>query len=277
MSESEIKDEKDVSSTIQMKIGIVCAVLLAVDLMLIWFYDYVAILFNVLWCVVPIILLILFLLAFVKSFWWKSVWHKAMFGCGIVFFMLFAIYLVFQAPKLNCDPETMAKHYEKHKTGIEELYEYMNHVLADSTAINIEFDGDKLELFHVADANSDHFSNFWDEEARSKSDSLMSVVGLTEDEYNGIRTRLEKIGCIGIKFSQKHPETTEISFRRVGGGMYSYIISTQPFTDEEKAKILKEPSIVPYNDHVLFLYGGPAWGEDIFPQKDEYLKKHKPW
>ena len=105
----------------------------------------------------------------------------------------------------------------------------------------------------------------------------MSVVGLTEEEYDGIRSRLKAMGCIGLEASRNYPEYTSIWFRRVGAGMYSYILHPQPFTDDEKEKILEDYTICPYNDHVLFEYGGPAWGSDNFPQKDKYLKKHKPW
>lgn len=105
----------------------------------------------------------------------------------------------------------------------------------------------------------------------------MSVVGLTEEEYDGIRSRLKAMGCIGIEASRNYPESTSIWFRRVGAGMYRYILSTQPFTDDEKEKILENYTICPYNDHVLFEYGGAAWESDDFPRKDKYLKKHKPW
>jgi len=158
-----------------------------------------------------------------------------------------------------------------------ELHDYMQSVLADSAAVILEFKGNRLEMFHISPPDSDRFSNFWDDDARAKCDSLMSVVGLTEEEYQGIRNRLKSIGCIGIKASRTSPETTEIWFRRDGIGLYSYILSTCPFNSDEKEEIMKNLSICPYNEHVLFEYAGAAFGSDNFPQRDEYLKKHQPW
>ena len=239
----------------------------------------------------PVVLL--FLIAFVMSCWWKSKWHKRMFGCGLGTLLLLAAYLIFQAPKTRCNPDIMAKHYEKHKTEMEEFCGYMQSVLPDSTDITLEFKWDRPIMFHVTNANGSVFS--WDEESRMKRDSLMVMAGLTKDEYDGIRQRLKSMGCIGVEASRISPdttkdlckssystpttETTTIWFRRITMGMYSFILSARPFTDEEKEEALSDPMIIPYNDHVLFLYGGGAIGMQDFPKdvKDKYLEKHKPW
>ena len=90
-----------------------------------------------------------------------------------------------------------------------------------------------------------------------------------EAEYNNVE--------VYIKASRTSPETTEIWFRRDGIGLYSYFLSTCPFNSDEKEEIMKNLSICPYNEHVLFEYAGAAFGSDNFPQRDEYLKKHQPW
>lgn len=277
MSESANTQNKSRNRTTMIITGIVASILLLADILLFWYYDIIGFLITIylFWIVVPA--LVVFLIAFFKSFRWETVWHKVMFGCGLSVFLFFAAYMLFRAPEQNCDPDIMEKHYEKHKTEMEELCEYMQSALADSTSVTLEFKGNRLEMFHVAAADANRYSNFWDEDARSKRDSLMSVVGLTDEEYDGIRSRLKSIKCIGIKASRAYPESTTIWFRRVGFGMYSYILKTRPFTDDEKEKIIENYSFCPYNDHVLFEYGAGAIGSDNFPQKEKYLKKHKPW
>ncbi len=260
-----------------MKRGIVSSILLLVMILLFWFNDFIGAMITIcfFWIMIPV--LVLFFIAFFKSFKMKTRWNKAMFGCGLGVILVFAMYSLFRLPKQICNPDIMAKHYEEHKTEMEELCDYMQSVLADSTAVILEFKGNRLEMFRVSPPDSKYFSNFWDDDSRAKCDSLMSVVGLTEEEYKGIRNRLKSIGCIGIKASRTSPETTEIWFRRDGAGLYSYILSTCSFDDDGKEKIMKNHSVFPYNEYVLFEYGGPAWGSDNFPQRDKYLKKHQPW
>lgn len=277
MSDLDNTLSKSQTRTKMMKIGIIASILLLADILLFWYDDIIGFIITIYFFWIAIPALVVFLIAFFKSFKWKTRWHKVMFGCGLSVIILFALYQLVRAPKQSCDPDIMAKHYEEHKTEMVELHDYMQSVLADSAAVILEFKGNRLEKFHISPPDSDRFSNFWDDDARAKCDSLMSVVGLTEEEYKGIRNRLKSIGCIGIKASRTSPETTEIWFRHDGIGLYSYFLSTCPFNSDEKEEIMKNLSICPYNEHVLFEYAGAAFVSDNFPQRDEYLKKHQPW
>ena len=277
MSDLDDTQNNRQTRTMMMKLGIVASILLLADILLFWFEDFMGLLITIYFFWIAIPALIVFLIAFFKSFRWKTVWHKAMFGCGLGVFLLIVVYLLFRAPEQSCDPDIMEKHYEEHKTEMMELCEYMQYALADSTAVMLEFKGNRLKMFNVAASDANRYSNFWDEDARSKRDSLMSVVGLTNDEYDGIRSRLKSIKCIGIEASRTHSESTKIWFRRDGIGLYSYILNTRAFTDDEKEELLKNNTICPHNDHVLFEYAGAAFVSDDFPQKEKYLKKHKPW
>ena len=279
MSEPEIATEQDQPKTTIMKVGIVSAVLLVALIILFWhddFLGFLAALFFV-WITIPAVSV--FLIAFVKSFRRRSGWYKAMFGCGLGTILLLVAYLLFRAPETRCNPDIMAEHYEKHKAEMEEFCNYMQSVLDDSTSVTLEFKGNRLEMFHVAGADANRYSNFWNEEARGKRDSLMAVVGLTMDEYNGIRKRLKSMGCIGVEASGITPDCTALWFRRVGMGMYDYVLYSRSLSDEEKEKVLEDYSIIPYNDHVLFRYGSGAIGSDAFSSgtKEKFLKKHAPW
>ena len=279
MSEPEIATEQDQPKTTIMKVGIVAAVISVAFIILFWYDDFwgVLILMFFGWIIIPVELVCLY--AFVKSFRWRSGWHKAMFGCGLGTILLLVAYLLFRAPETRCNPDIMAEHYEKHKAEMEEFCNYMQSVLADSTSVKIEFKWNRLEMFQVADEDASTYSGYWDEEAREKRDSLMAVVGLTMDEYNGIRERLKSMGCIGVEASRITPDCIALWFRRVGMGMYDYVLYSRSLSDEEKEKVLEDYSIIPYNDHVLFRYGSGAIGSDAFPSdtKEKFLKKHAPW
>ena len=154
MSESANTQNKSRNRTTMMITGIVASILLLAGILLFWYYDIIGFLITIylFWIVVPA--LVVFLIAFFKSFRWETVWHKVMFGCGLSVFLFFAAYMLFRAPEQNCDPDIMEKHYEKHKTEMEELCEYMQSALADSTSVTLEFKGNRLEMFHVAAADA---------------------------------------------------------------------------------------------------------------------------
>ena len=262
---------------VMVKIGIVCSVLLMADIIWFWFDNLTtAFWFNLMFCYLPIISFILFFIAFIKSCRFKTVWHKVMFACGIATFLLFIACSLIPNPKSSCNPDIMAKHYEEHKAEMRELCDYMQSVLDDSTAVVLEFESNRLDMFHVVAAGENRYSNYWNEEARSKRDSLMQVVGLTNEEYVNIRKKLKNMGCIGVKASRNYPESTEIWFRRIGLGRYDFVLYNRPMTKEEKENALNDDTLIPYDDSTLFQYGGGAIGLQVFPkgEKEAFLKKH---
>ena len=154
MSDSDNTQKKSQTRTKMLKTGIIASIILLADILLFWYNDFLGFIISIylFWIVIPC--LIVFLIAFIKSFNWKTEWHKVMFGCGVCVVLVFTAYLLFRAPKQNCGPEIMAEYYEEHKTEMMELCEYMQSVLADSTAVKLEFEGSRLVLFHVAAADA---------------------------------------------------------------------------------------------------------------------------
>ena len=276
-SNEELNPGKKVTRerAVMVKIGIVCSVLLMADIIWFWFDNLTtAFWFNLMFCYLPIFSFILFFIAFIKSCRFETVWHKVMFVCGIATFLLFIACSLIPNPKSSCNPDIMAKHYEEHKAEMRELCDYMQSVLDDSTAIQLEFEGNKQGIFRVKSADSDSFS--WEVDSDSKRDSLMQVVGLTEKEYVNIREKLKTMGCIGVEASRNYPESMEIWFRRIGMGMYSFVLYNRPMNKEEKENALNDDTLIPYNDSTLFHYGGGAIGLQVFPkgEKEAFLKKH---
>lgn len=280
MSDSDNKQGKSLSrAKIIMILGIVASIVLMADILLLWHDGFVGIMLSayLFWLIIPSF--IVFLIAFVKSFKRQTGWHKAMLGCGLVVFLFFFAYALFRVPQQRCNPDIMAKHYEKHKTEMVELCEYMQSALADSTAVTLGFDGNELILFQVSAAGSDGYNKFWNENACSKRDSLMTVVGLTEEEFENIRNQLKTIGCIAIEASRTNPKSTTIHFREVGFAVYCYILYDRPMNNDEKEQALNDDTLIPYNDHTLFWFIRGAVGADAFSKeaKEHYLEKFQPW
>lgn len=250
-------------------------------IVLFWVDDFLGFVISLIFSWIPPLAIGLSIVFFIMGLRWRDIWQRIAVIWGGINVLLVVIYVLAVAPERRCNPDIMAKHYEKHHTEMEELHRYLQSAVADSCAVTLEFKGNRLEMFHVCAGEGDeqHYSNFWNEEAREKRDSLMCVVGLTQEEYDGIRQRLKKMGCVGIEYSQTTPDLVKIWFRRVGMGRYDYIINSRSMTDEEKSTAMENLDLIPYNDHCTFQYGGGAIGPQTFSQeeKEDFLKRHKPW
>ena len=248
-------------------------------IVLFWVDDFLGFVISLIFSWIPPLAIGLSIVFFIMGLRWRDIWQRIAVIWGGINVLLVVIYVLAVAPERRCNPDIMAEHYEKHHAEMEELHCYLQNAVADSCSVTLEFKGNRLEMFHVCAGEEYHYSNFWNEEAREKKDSLMRVVGLEQEEYDGIRRRLKKMGCIGIEYSQTTPNLVKIWFRRVDMGRYDYIISKYPMTDEEKSTAMENLDLIPYNDHCTFQYGGGAIGPQTFSQeeKEDFLKRHKPW
>lgn len=223
-------------------------------------------------------------------FWWLSL--PAIIASIIIFFInircrnvleivttIWGIFnvllLVIVFSQSGCTPDKMAEHYDAHSNDMEELHNYVKTAIDDSCSIDLEFDGRSAGIFHVSDASGE-YQNHWDEEAELLKDSLMTLVGLTEEEYTNIRKQLKDMDCLGIKFSQLSSDKMTIYFCREGMGRYSYNIYSRPLTEKEKCNAIEDLALIPYNEYCIFEYGGGAIGPQTFTteEKEEFMKRN---
>ena len=230
------------------------------------------------WLFVPaIIVSIYFTIASCRL---RDRWQKWLFAWGMFNVLFFGASLIHESRIQQCDAFFMAKHYEKNKKEMEELVEYTDRALDDSIYVHLEFEGGEVAMFHISSKGDSYIRQSWNDEAVRRKDSLMKVVGLTPEEYGSIRQRLDRIDCIGIAKDTSHPNgKTVIYFRRVGMGMYSFILFDNPINQEEKDRFMKGGEYIPYSDRVIFQYGGGAFGKQYFTteEREEFLSKHQPW
>ena len=230
------------------------------------------------WLFVPaIIVSIYFTIASCRL---RDRWQKGLFAWGVFNVLFFGASLIHESRIQQCDAFFMAKHYEKNKKEMEELVEYTDRALDDSIYVHLEFEGGEVAMFHISSKGDSYIRQSWNDEAVRRKDSLMRVVGLTPEEYGNIRQRLDRIDCIGIAKDTSHPNgKTVIYFRRVGMGMYSFILFNNPINQEEKDEFMKSYEYIPYSDRVIFQYGGGVFGKQYFTkeEREEFLSKHQPW
>ena len=107
----------------------------------------------------------------------------------------------------------------------------------------------------------------------------MQEIGITKEEFDTLRKKLSALGCISIeidKNDKSNNRCTEVGYRRIGMGIYDYLIYNTPLSIKEQELFNECYSNVFYRDKVGFTYGGGAIGSDIFQGKEEFLKKIHP-
>lgn len=165
----------------------------------------------------------------------------------------------------------MEAFYEAHRNELNELCRYARTSVPPSTYFHLEFDAERLKIFHIKAPSDSVVSHHWDD-AEAKKDSLMHVIGLTPQRLNNIKRRLERLGCIGVTIGEE-PHTTVIDYKRGFLGMYSFRLFDRPMTDKDYQRYLNNVSTIPYSRMVVFEYGGGAINPDDFPGKEKYLKE----
>ncbi len=251
--------------------------LVTILIFLFWINDYYGWLALVFGCLVFIPAIIASIIIMFRSRRIANKIQKFFLAWGILNVVFLVVFFLFRHPQQQCNADIMAEHYDNHAKEMEDFISYLDNALDDSVAIRLEFEYGTASMFHVAAKGDSLMSTHWGD-AEEKKDSLMSVVGLTRTEYDQIRDNLHSLGCIGIEISTMPNRTCSyIFFRRVGMGMYSFYLFDKPMSQEDKDYYMHDYSCVPYNEKVVFVYGGGAIGSGIFQGKDDFLKKHKPW
>ena len=105
-------------------------------------------LFGFCWLFIPaIIVSIYFTIASCRL---RDRWQKGLFAWGMFNVLFFGLVFVFVPFYQRCDAFLMAEHYEKNKKEMEELVEYADRALNDSTYVDLEFEGGEAAIFHVS-------------------------------------------------------------------------------------------------------------------------------
>lgn len=239
-----------------------------------WIDDFVAIAITVFGFVLSIPTIIAAIYLTIASRKFSDRWQKALFIWGIFNLLFFCAYLIFRHPAQGCNANMMAKYYENNSEKIEELLKYIDEAQDDSTLLVLEFTPEEVCFFHISTSRG----SYWEWDAELKKDSLMQEVGLTHNEYENIRSLLSNLNCIGIESDKRMPNNeVTIRFKRVGFGMYSFVLHNSPISQQQKDTYMNDMAYVPYNDSVIFMYRSGAIGSDTFHHKERFLRKHKPW
>ena len=149
------------------------ALLVTFGILCFWLHPFLGILLlmGFCWLFIPaIIVSIYFTIASCRL---KDRWQKGLFAWGIFNVLLFGASFVFESSFQSCDAFLMAEHYEKNKKAMEELVKYADQALDDSAYVDLEFEDEEAEIFHVSSKDDSKGSFNWNDEAERRKDSLM--------------------------------------------------------------------------------------------------------
>lgn len=223
------------------------------------------------WLILPVT--IWALVVFVRSVKMRTKLEKIVFAWGCVLLVLTGI-LIFSPfnKEKPCNPDIMAEYCNEHEQEMRELVAYVNQSLEPGARMKLGLEKGKVKIFHVCSKND----SVWLYNHYPKNEGLMKTVGLDEEEYNNICKKLKDMGCFSIETHTTHVDYATIGFRRVGFGMYSFVIYTHPMTPEEIKKYTEDLMFIPYNDHVVFQFGGGVLGIQTFMPdvKEDFMRRH---
>lgn len=199
--------------------------------------------------------------------------HRVWGGLNLLLLIGLAVWWLSQPPA----PERMARHYDRHATQLDSLALYTRQALDPGAHLHLEFEHGQPSIFHVQCSSDNLVSYHWGDDAQAHRDSLMSVVGLSDEEYRQVRSRLRRLRCIGITVSRRPSDSSAVvvDYYREAMGMYSYRLFFRPLTAYEEELFLTDPMYIPYTPRVVFQYAGGAIGPQAFSprQKEQFLNR----
>lgn len=102
-------------------------------IVLFWVDDFLGFVISLIFSWIPplaIGLSILSIVFFIMGLRWRDIWQRIAVIWGGINVLLVVIYVLAVAPERRCNPDIMAKHYEKHHTEMEELHRYLQNAAA---------------------------------------------------------------------------------------------------------------------------------------------------
>ena len=221
--------------------------------------------------------LILWLFIALGRIWKTRGAHKIIFfGLLAIDILVLLLLLLVRIPGYKCDPDEMVRHYEAERAEMEALVAFTRSAMDEGQSLFLEFDHEKVVFFRTSKEDVKRYDEDEDEDhvSATRTQELMSGIGLDDEEFRRIKESLKQIKCISIE--THYPEYCDIGYKRVALGGYYFRLYLNPMTDEQKQNALSCADLIPYNDTMVMMYAGGAAGPQVFPYevKQDFLERH---
>ena len=180
------------------------------------------------------------------------------------------------------EPDEMVAYYHRNSDELRSLADYAYHAVNPGQWMYLEFERGEVSIFSVPGLH-ESYENI-------NVEACCREVGLSREEFDEIRRRLEMLDCISVELSRSpeikpsvlsdlvaQRDTGYVDIGRVRWMMskYDFRIYLAPMSDSVWNHLLS-PScceLIPVCDSMAILYGSPAFGSTCFPNRDQYIKK----
>ncbi|QHS57660.1 hypothetical protein GWR56_19705 [Mucilaginibacter sp. 14171R-50] len=190
---------------------------------------------------------------------------------GIIILMFF-IYVSSMFWDIGSSDETynaasLIENFNNKQTEIYNAKKYFKSIVPKYKEVEIEFEGDKIERLVIMPQDTGRGSNTavefqdWNIPIKSaKADSLLKVLGWSDNSLQTLRNKLDDANCISITSA----EPSQIGFKRSGMGMYYFNVFDKPIPDSLKSRYNDSCTYIYANKHLVLEYGGGAIGPQCF-------------
>ena len=168
--------------------------------------------------------------------------------------------------------QELVENYNNKSNEIARLIEEYSRLVPDSFVVYVEFNPEnrifqmsKSIDLHIYNKVSKESNQHWNLEYDSDTlAALLRTLGWKFEDLLFVKQLLDEANCVSIENS----EPVDVGFARSGMGKYSYLISAEVLTSEEREYYGEWCSYIILNDTVVLEYGGGAIGSDCFPEHE---------
>ena len=264
-------------------LGVLSMLTATVVTLLDYYYNDIIIWIWLLYGIVLVPLVLSSMVFFFDSLRLKTRFQKVMFVWGVLNLLLTVIVIdANHRIARAADPDEMVAYYHRNSDELRSLADYAYHAVNPGQWMYLEFERGEVSIFSVPGLH-ESYENI-------NVEACCREVGLSREEFDEIRRRLEMLDCISVELSRSpeikpsvlsdlvaQRDTGYVDIGRVRWMMskYDFRIYLAPMSDSVWNHLLS-PScceLIPVCDSMALLYGSPAFGSTCFPNRDQYIKK----
>ena len=166
--------------------------------------------------------------------------------------------------------EQMVQNYEKNADGIQNVVEFASSCLNDHCGLQLVLNQSGISMFYV-------YNFTWlgtDNPKQNDLDTLMPLVGLTQEELDSIISKLRNVNCLSVELMKSGSQFAKVLYWENKACGYYYHLYYEPLSESELTTNAKEMIYcIPYSNKMFLEYNPRNNDADaVFPEREVYMK-----
>jgi hypothetical protein len=165
------------------------------------------------------------------------------------------------------DKAALIENFNEKRADIYNLKHYFNKIVPKYKKVDVEFKDDneidRINIFPIDTGRGSDLTTSGGSELKigsKKLDSLLSLLGWTNETLRTLKERLDQANCISITSG----EPADIGFKRSGMGMYFFNVFDKPMPDSVKKQYAGSCTYIYVNDRLVLEYGEARLARNVF-------------